>query len=66
MNHPQPATGVFLPGIDVPSTYWIDVTYLVESALESSRTGDSSLCPSGVGIQLTSAAEPLRGIAAKP
>jgi hypothetical protein len=29
-------------GSPTPSTYWIDVTYLVERALESSRTGDSS------------------------
>ncbi len=43
MNDPQPPTGASLPGIDAPATYWIDVTHLVESALRSSLTDDSSL-----------------------
>jgi hypothetical protein len=63
MNDPQPMTSVSLPGMDAPSTYWIDVTHLVESALEASRTGDSSFraSASGVEVQLISAAEPLPG-----
>jgi hypothetical protein len=42
MNDPQPMTSVSLRGNDAPSTYWIDVTHLVESALEESRASDEA------------------------
>ncbi|MFF1633859.1 hypothetical protein [Leifsonia sp. NPDC058248] len=59
MNDPQPTTDVPLPGIDTPSTYWIDVTYLVESALEASRMSETSTQsrPSEAQVLLSSVAE---------